>query len=116
MWYLNSFSPLFFMIKSLRGHPGGGQRIHVPISCREPVESLQQDISVASGLQDRVAGFVYRGKKMNNGRDEALQTSGCDQLLGNSSWKETNPHDCVVQLLFSIEYLHLILELHQYHF
>lgn len=79
-------------------------------------ELLQQDISVASGLQDRVAGLVYREKKRNYGRDEALQTSGCDQLLGNSNWKETNPRDCVVQQLFSTEYLHLILELHRYHF
>lgn len=59
-WYLDGFSLLFFhnVIKGLRGHPGRGERTRVHVRSSEPVESLQQDISVASGLQER-SGCVF---------------------------------------------------------
>lgn len=74
---------------------GGRQRKRIPCSCREPTES------VASRLCGIGTAFVCRGilYKEEFGRDEALQTSGCNQLQGNSVWKETNPCGPVILLL-----------------
>lgn len=95
-WFLSGV--FHDVIPGLGGCSGRGQRTHVAGGSSEAVGSLQQDSGVASGL--KVAAFLQREKE-EFGRDEALQASGCNQILHIGNWKETNPCNCVLRFLLS---------------